>query len=104
MLLSEDLRGHLSDMGVSQVLGGASAATAVGCSHVYAAPEQLLGKRCTLAADMCVCCVHATTPCLLPGMPSTDRQLGVPLLSQRTAPSCAGIPLACCWWRLPLSE
>ncbi|PRW56560.1 S-adenosyl-L-methionine-dependent methyltransferase domain-containing [Chlorella sorokiniana] len=51
VLLSQDWRAALSDFGVAQVLAG-SARTAAGGSNLYAAPEQLLGRRCTLAADM----------------------------------------------------
>ena len=54
MLLSEDWRAKVSDLGMAQVLAH-SARTAVGFSRVYAAPEQLMGQRCTLAADMCAC-------------------------------------------------
>lgn len=51
VLLSEDWRAKVSDLGMAQVLAG-SARLAVGFSRVYAAPEQLMGQRCTLAADM----------------------------------------------------
>ena len=51
MLLSGDQRACLADMGFSQALGSA-ARTAVGGSRLYAAPEQLMGARCTLAADL----------------------------------------------------
>ena len=51
VLISADWRASVSDLGMAQVLAG-SARTAVGFSRVYAAPEQLLGQRCTLAADM----------------------------------------------------
>jgi len=51
VLLTEDWRACVSDLGMAQVLAG-SARTAVGYSRVYAAPEQLMGQRCTLAADL----------------------------------------------------
>lgn len=41
----------VADMGVAQ-LGGSTARSALGCSGTHAAPEQLLGERCTYAADM----------------------------------------------------
>ena len=52
VLLTRDWRARLSDLGVAQALGAASARTAAGGSRLYASPEQLLGKRCTLAADV----------------------------------------------------
>jgi predicted Ser/Thr protein kinase len=51
VLLSQDWRAALSDLGVAQAMESA-ARTAVGGSNLYAAPEQLLGERCTLAADI----------------------------------------------------
>ena len=51
VLVSAGWRASVSDLGLAQVLAG-SARTAVGFTRVYAAPEQLLGQRCTLAADM----------------------------------------------------
>ena len=51
VLLDEGLRACVSDMGLAQVVAQ-SARTARGCSRVYASPEQLLGQRCTLAADV----------------------------------------------------
>lgn len=51
VLLSHDGRACLADLGLAQVLAG-NAATAAGFSRAYAAPEQLLGQRCTLAADV----------------------------------------------------
>ncbi|PSC74771.1 serine threonine-kinase [Micractinium conductrix] len=51
VLLSADGRASISDLGVAQV-AGSSARTAVGYNRAYAAPEQLVGVRCTLAADI----------------------------------------------------
>jgi serine/threonine protein kinase len=51
VLLSDDQRACLADLGFAQVLGNA-ACTAKGGSRLYAAPEQLMGARCTLAADV----------------------------------------------------
>ncbi|PRW45736.1 serine threonine- kinase receptor R831 [Chlorella sorokiniana] len=51
VLLDHEWRASVSDFGLSQVLSNASR-TAVGFSRVYAAPEVLLGQRCTLAADV----------------------------------------------------
>lgn len=51
VLLGQDWRAHLSDLGLSQVIAN-TARTALGFSCTYAAPEQLMGQRCTLAADM----------------------------------------------------
>lgn len=50
-LLSADGRAALSDLGVAQVLAS-RARTAAGGSSFYCSPEQLLGQRCTLAADV----------------------------------------------------
>jgi hypothetical protein len=53
VLLSVDLRACVADLGLAQMLGLTGAArTAVGCSQLYAAPEQLMSDRCTLAADV----------------------------------------------------
>lgn len=54
MLLDAAGRAYLSDLGLALTLGTAGARTAAGCSRQFAAPELLLGERCTLAADMCV--------------------------------------------------
>lgn len=51
VLLSADLRACIGDLGVAQVLGSCCR-SAAGFTHVYAAPEQLLGQHCTLAADV----------------------------------------------------
>lgn len=51
MLLDGDGRACLADLGLALALG-TGAATAVGFSRQHAAPEMLLGQRCTLAADM----------------------------------------------------
>ena len=51
VLLSDDQRACLADLGFAQVLGSA-ARTAKGGSRLYAAPELLMGARCTLAADV----------------------------------------------------
>jgi hypothetical protein len=51
VLLSDDHRACLADLGFAQVLGSA-ARTAMGGSRLYAAPEVLMGARCTLAADL----------------------------------------------------
>lgn len=52
MLLTAGGRACLADLGLAQALGTAGARTAIGFSCQYAAPEQLLGRKCTLAADM----------------------------------------------------
>lgn len=51
MLLAADGRACLSDLGLAQALG-AGIRTAAGFSRLYAAPEQLMGQRCGLAADV----------------------------------------------------
>ncbi|KAL4431227.1 hypothetical protein ABPG75_006483 [Micractinium tetrahymenae] len=50
VLLSQDHRGFIADLGMARVLGSSS--RAAGCTRLYAAPEQLLGSPCTLAADV----------------------------------------------------
>ena len=52
MLLDAGGRAYLADLGLALALGTAGARTAVGGSRQFAAPELLLGERCTLAADM----------------------------------------------------
>ncbi|PSC70012.1 leucine-rich repeat family [Micractinium conductrix] len=53
VLLTGDLRASVSDLGLAQTLGLAGAARSVaGYSRVYAAAEQMMGMKCTLAADM----------------------------------------------------
>ena len=51
-MLSEDLRASVGDLGTALWLGSAAAASAVGFSNTHAAPEVLLGGRCSLAADV----------------------------------------------------
>ena len=51
VLLSKSLRASLSDFETAQVVA-ASTCTVKGYSLLYAAPEQLMGQRCSLAADM----------------------------------------------------
>lgn len=51
VLLDGSGRAYLGDLGLAQVVG-ASARTGLGCSHVYGAPEQLMGQRISLAADI----------------------------------------------------
>ncbi|KAL4439180.1 hypothetical protein ABPG77_004082 [Micractinium sp. CCAP 211/92] len=51
VLLAADGRACLSDLGLAQALG-AGIRTAAGFSRLYAAPEQLMGQRCGLAADV----------------------------------------------------
>jgi hypothetical protein len=63
VLLSDDHRACLADLGFAQVLDSA-ARTAVGGSRLYAPPELLMGARCTLAADLysfCVLLIELTT-------------------------------------------
>jgi len=50
-MLTNNLRACIGDLGIAQSLG-TRARTAVGFDCSHAAPEQLLGQRCTLAADM----------------------------------------------------
>lgn len=50
ILLSHDRRGFIADLGMARVLGSTS--RAAGFTRLYAAPEQLLGSPCTLAADI----------------------------------------------------
>ena len=52
VLLSEDMRASVGDLGSALFLGSAAAASAVGFSSTHAAPEALLGQRCSLAADI----------------------------------------------------
>jgi serine/threonine protein kinase len=51
VLLDEDLRAYISDFGVARVVGQ-SARSVAGFHWVHAAPEQLLGERCSYPADM----------------------------------------------------
>ena len=51
MLLSADLRAHVADLGVAQWVGSGGRTAPAG-TRMYAAPEQLMGQRCTLSADM----------------------------------------------------
>ena len=51
MLLDEHSRACLADLGLAQVITS-RARTARGQSLLYASPEQMLGERCTLAADV----------------------------------------------------
>ncbi|KAL4428495.1 hypothetical protein ABPG75_002584 [Micractinium tetrahymenae] len=51
VLLSGDGRACLSDLGLAQALG-TGVRTAAGFSRLYAAPEQLMGQRCGLPADV----------------------------------------------------
>jgi len=51
VLLSEDFRACLADLGMAQTLGTGSH-VATGFSRLYAAPEQLMEQPCSLAADM----------------------------------------------------
>jgi serine/threonine protein kinase len=51
VLLDEDLGAHISDLGLARFVGsGTLSAHAFSLTH--AAPEQVLGQRCTLAADV----------------------------------------------------
>ena len=52
VMLSEDLRACVGDLGSALFLGSATGASAVGFSATHAAPEVMLGERCTLAADV----------------------------------------------------
>ena len=58
VLLDEEGRPRISDWGLSRVSAGvtrtAMAATTVGYTERYAAPEVLAGRRRTRASDMCV--------------------------------------------------
>ena len=51
VMLSADWRASISDLGVAQVVG-CGARPPLGYNEAYAAPEQLLGACCTLAADI----------------------------------------------------
>ena len=52
VLLSEDMRASVGDLGAALWLGGAPTASIKGFTQSHAAPEVLLGRRCTLAADI----------------------------------------------------
>ena len=52
VMLSEDLRGSVGDLGTALWLGSAAAASVVGFSNTHVAPEVLLGGRCSPAADV----------------------------------------------------
>ena len=52
VMLSKDMRACVGDLGAALFLGSAAAASALGFSSTHAAPEVLLGERCTLAADI----------------------------------------------------
>jgi len=51
VLLSADLRAGLADLGMAKIVGS-QAISAAGMTSTHAAPEQLMGQRCTTAADM----------------------------------------------------
>ncbi|KAL4422644.1 hypothetical protein ABPG75_008841 [Micractinium tetrahymenae] len=51
VLLSADLRASLADLGMARAVGSRAVSVA-GLTCTHAAPEQLLGQRCTLAADL----------------------------------------------------
>ena len=51
VLLSEDCRASVADLGLARAADGSNTG-GTGHSLQYAAPEQLLGERCTFAADM----------------------------------------------------
>ena len=51
-MLTEDLRASVGDLGTALWLGSAATASAVGFSSAHAAPEVLLGERCSPAADV----------------------------------------------------
>lgn len=51
VLLTEDLRACISDMGMARAVGSC-ARTVPGFTFTHAAPEQLLGQRWTQAADI----------------------------------------------------
>ena len=51
-MLSEDLRACVGDFGSALFLGSAAGLSAVGFSSTHAAPEVMLGERCTPASDV----------------------------------------------------
>ena len=61
VLLDDDGHPKISDWGLSRVSHGVTsvhdAASKVGYTPGYAAPEVLAGKKTTFASDMCVCLV-----------------------------------------------
>ena len=52
MLLDESLSGFIGDLGVARPVRGSAGASVAAFSVTHAAPELLLGQRCTLAADV----------------------------------------------------
>lgn len=52
MLLDERCNAFIGDLGVARFTGGGGALSAGAFCLTHAAPEQLLGQRCTLAADV----------------------------------------------------
>jgi hypothetical protein len=51
VLLDERCNAFIGDLGVARFMGGGDLSAGAFCL-THAAPEQMLGKRCTLAADM----------------------------------------------------
>ncbi|EFN58982.1 hypothetical protein CHLNCDRAFT_137604 [Chlorella variabilis] len=67
VLLDSDLRACLGDMSMARMVGS-KARSAAGFCCTHAAPEQLMGYRCTLAADMYgfgILLVELTTQCVV---------------------------------------
>ncbi|KAL4422558.1 hypothetical protein ABPG75_008755 [Micractinium tetrahymenae] len=104
VLLTEDLRACISDLGVARAVGS-SAVTAAGCTFTHAAPEQLLGERCGLAADMYsfgVLLIELTTRTpvtkrgrwRLPCVPQECSQAVLELIEQCISPDAALRPTA----------
>ena len=52
VMLTEGLRARVGDLGSALWLGCTAVASAVGFSSTHAAPEAMLGERCSLAADI----------------------------------------------------
>ena len=87
-MLSEDMRARVGDLGSALCRGGLAAVSARGFSHTHAAPEVLLGERCTMAADIYslgIMLIELTTQTpvqrrggwSLPDTPHTDCPLAV---------------------------
>lgn len=86
VLLTKDLRACIADLGIAQAVCS-HARSIAGCTYSHAAPEQLLGKRCTQAADMYRCGLLVCTEDCLPALPLAHLDVSLP---DHSAALCLG--------------